>query len=264
MSLPTFVTDDPFSAPGNVTLGEDAAHHMRVRRLETGVRVGLVDGAGMRGAGVLTQLAKRHAIVNIETVEAVEPAAPIHLLLPVADRDRMLWLAEKVTELELASWRPVAFRRSKNVNPRGEGSTFQQKVKMRMAAALEQSRGAYLPVLYPEATVELAIAARPAGACLVMQQGGRPIFEALTPLIASARERGASLPAVTLAVGPEGGFEPAELEAFEAAGFVAVTLGRNILRFETAAHSGLAAVRAMLELVTDPHTTGGNPDPLDR
>lgn len=264
MSLPTFVTDDPFSAPGLLTLGEDAAHHMRVRRLETGVRVGLVDGAGMRGEGVITQLAKRHAIVSVESAEAVEPASPVHLLLPVADKDRMLWLAEKATELELTSWRPVSYRRSKNVNPRGEGPTFHQKVRSRMAAALEQSRGAYLPVLYPDATVEHAIAAVPVGARLVMQQGGRPMFEALTPLIAAARERRAPLPAVTMAVGPEGGFEPAELEAFEAAGFVPVTLGRNILRFETAALAGLAAARAMLELVADPTVGAGVPYGVDR
>ncbi len=131
------------SAPGTVTLGEDAAHHMRVRRLETGVRVGLLDGAGTRGEGVLTQLAKRHAVVSVEQAEQVEPAPAVHLLLPVADKDRMLWLAEKATELELSSWRPVLYRRSKHVNPRGEGPTFQQKVRGRMAAALEQSRGAH-------------------------------------------------------------------------------------------------------------------------
>ncbi len=265
MSLPTFVTDDPFSEPGHVTLGEEAAHHMRVRRLETGVRVGLVDGSGMRGEGVLTQLAKRHAIVSVETVTAVVPPAPIHLLVPVADKDRMLWLAEKATELELASWRPVSYRRSKHVNPRGEGSTFQQKVRARMAGALEQSQGAFLPVLYPDATLEHAIAATPSGACLVMQQGGRPLFEVLTPVLAAARDRGESVPSVTLAVGPEGGFEPAELEALRAGGFVPVTLGRNVLRFETAAQSGLAAVRAMLELAADPGANAGpNADPNAR
>lgn len=252
VSLPTFVTDESFSAPGTVTLGEDAAHHMRVRRLETGVRVGLVDGAGMRGEGVLTQLAKRHAVVSVESAESVEPALPVHLLLPVADKDRMLWLAEKATELELSSWRPVLYRRSRNVNPRGEGTTFQQKVRGRMAAALEQSRGAHLPVLYPEASVEHAVAACPSGARLVLEQGGKRLFEALTPLIADARDRGAGAPAVTLAVGPEGGFEESEFEAFVGAGFVPVSLGRNILRFETAAQSGLAAVRAMLELVGAP------------
>jgi 16S rRNA (uracil1498-N3)-methyltransferase len=121
-----------------------------------------------------------------------------------------------------------------------------------MAAALEQSRGAHLPVLYPEASVEHAVAACPSGARLVLEQGGKRLFEALTPLIADARDRGAGAPAVTLAVGPEGGFEESEFEAFVGAGFVPVSLGRNILRFETAAQSGLAAVRAMLELVGAP------------
>lgn len=247
MSLPTFVTDDPFDAPGTVTLGEDAAHHMRVRRLETGVRIGLVDGAGSRGEGVLTQLAKRHAIVSIESAEHVAPAAAIHLLLPVADKDRMLWLAEKVTELELASWRPVNFRRSKNVNPRGEGTTFQQRVRSRMGGALEQSRGAWLPVVFPEATVEHALAARADGAHLLLEQGGRPLIDALTPLLAAAHADRSAPPAITLAVGPEGGIEASERHAFERAGFVIVSLGRNILRFETAALAAVAAARAALE-----------------
>lgn len=257
MSLPTFVTDEPLSGPGTVTLGEDAAHHMRVRRLETGVRVGLVDGAGSRGEGVLTQLAKRHAAVNVEATDRVPAAAPVHLLVPVADRDRMLWLAEKVTELALSSWRPVQYRRSKNVNPRGEGTIFQQKVRARMANALEQSRGAWLPTAFPEATLEHAIAARPAGLALVLDQGARPLLDVLDPAIASARSAGGPPPAVTLAVGPEGGFEPAELAALEAAGFARVALGSSILRFETAALTGLAVVRAALERGT---SAGGPSD----
>ncbi len=259
MSLPTFVTDDPFDAPGTVTLGEDAAHHMRVRRLETGVRVGLLDGAGHRGEGVLTQLAKRHAIVTIERAERVEQAPGVHLLVPVADKDRMLWLAEKVTELELASWRPVVYRRSKHVNPRGEGPTFQQKVRARMAAALEQSRGAWLPMLYPEATVEHAVAASPPGSRFVLDQGGVRVHELLAPLFGEGLAAKAPIPSITLAVGPEGGFEESELEALRAGGFRTVSLGRNILRFETAALAGLAAVRSMIELVWTP--AAGDRDP---
>lgn len=250
MSLPTFVTDDTFDGPATLTLGEDAAHHMRVRRLETGVRVGLVDGAGSRGEGVLTQLAKRHAIVSVETVEHVAPAPAVHMLLPVADKDRMLWLAEKATELELTSWRPVMYRRSKNVNPRGEGTTFQQRVRSRMAAALEQSRGAWLPVAYPEATVEHAIAASPEGLRFVLHLGGAPLAPALDRVLTAARrDAGAAspLPAITIAVGPEGGFEPTELESLERAGFEAVALGRTIMRFETAAVAALATARAYLE-----------------
>lgn len=242
MSLPTFVSDEAFTAPGTVTLGEDAAHHMRVRRLETGVRVGLVDGHGLRGAGVLTHLAKRHASVSVERVELVEPASPVHLMLPVADRDRMLWLAEKCTELELTSWRPVLYRRSKHVNPRGEGTTFQQKVRARMTAALEQCQGAFLPALYPEASLEAAIAAAPAGVLFVLEQGGA----AFSDVLASARgiaASGSEQP-VTLAIGPEGGFEESELAALTSAGFIPVSIGRTVLRFETAGLAAVASVRA--------------------
>ena len=51
-------------------------------------------------------------------------------------------------------------------------------------------------------------------------------------------------PPITIAVGPEGGFEESELAAMVAAGFAPVSIGRSILRFETAAVAALAALRA--------------------
>lgn len=237
MSLAAFFLDEPFHAPSSVTLGEDAAHHMRVRRLEVGMRVRLLDGQGTRGEGVLTSLAKRHATVAVEQAELVEPPAPIHLLLPVADKDRMLWLAEKATELGVASWRPVLFKRSKHVNPRGEGPVFHQKTRARMANALEQCGGAWLPSIYPEATVEHAISARPEGVGVVLDAGAPPMLSLMK----------AATPALTIVVGPEGGFDAGEREAFEQAGFLVASLGGNVLRFETAAVSGVAVGRAYLE-----------------
>jgi 16S rRNA (uracil1498-N3)-methyltransferase len=241
VSLPTFVTDEPFLAPSTVTLGEEDAHHMRVRRIETGSRVRLLDGLGRRGEGVLTQLAKRHATVSVDRAEDVVPPAPIHLLLPVADRDRMLWLAEKATELGVASWRPVLWKRSKNVTPRGEGTVFQQKARARMVSALGQSGGAWLPVMFPDASVEQAIESKPDGAAVVLAAAAPPMLHALV------RTPGGSPHAVTIAVGPEGGFEPAERAALEVGGFFPASLGGTVLRFETAAVAGIAAARAALD-----------------
>lgn len=242
VSIPTFVTDEPFAAGTSITLGEDAARHMRVRRLDVGIPVGLLDGQGGRGEGVITQLAKRHATVAVESLEHVEPPAPVHLILPVADRDRMLWLAEKAAEMQVASWRPVVYRRSKNVTPRGEGTTFHQKARARMSGALAQSRGAWLPVLFPESTVEHAIAARPGGIALVLEKGSPPILDAVRKQLG-----GSDVKEISIAIGPEGGFEPSELEALIEGGFVPVSLGGSILRFETAAVAGLGAARAVLE-----------------
>lgn len=252
VSLPTFVTDEPFSAPSTVTLGEETAHHMRVRRLETGTRVGLLDGAGTRGEGVITQLAKRHATVSVERADLTEPVAPIHLMLPVADRDRMLWLAEKVTELQVASWRPVVYKRSRHVSPRGEGPVFQQKVRARMVSALEQSGGAWLPAMYPDATVDHAIAARAPGLALVLEAGSPGVLEVVMGAVQQSWRQPGALPALSIAVGPEGGFEDAEVAALTRAGFHPVSIGGSILRFETAAIAGVAAVRAALDLARHP------------
>ena len=247
MTLATFVTTEPFMAGHTVTLGEDEARHIRVLRLELGQPVGLLDGRGMRGRGVLVRLAKRHAAVAVETVASVEPPPSVHLMLPVADRDRMLWLAEKATELAATSWRPVVFKRSKSVNPRGEGTTFQQKVAARMAGALGQSHGAWLPATYPDATVERAIAATPEGPKLVLDMAGEPMGLLVAEAMANAREHGAGfLKPITIVVGPEGGMESTELEQFVAAGFRVVSLGHTVLRFETAAVAALAVVRAAL------------------
>lgn len=242
VSLPTFCTDEALHAPASVTLGEDAAHHMRVRRLDVGARVRLLDGQGSIGEGALTQLAKRHATVAVEQVTSVEAAAPVHLMLPVADKDRMLWLAEKVTELGVASWRPVTFRRSKHVNPRGEGPVFQQKTRARMVSALEQSGGAWLPTIYPEATVEHAIAAKPEAIGVILDAGAPSALE----VIGAALEA-APAAAITVVVGPEGGFEESEKQAFLDAGFLAASIGKQVLRFETAGVAGVVAARLRLE-----------------
>lgn len=240
MSLPTFFCDEPFHAPSSITLGEDAAHHMRVRRLEIGARLRLLDGAGTRGEGVLTQLAKRHATVSVEQAESSDPGVAVHLLLPVADKDRMLWLAEKAAELGVASWRPVLFKRSRNVNPRGEGPVFQQKTRARMVNALEQSGGAWLPAMYPEASVEHAITAKPDGIAVILDAGAPPILDVL--------RSGAALDlGVSVVIGPEGGFDASERKAFENAGFLPASIGSNVLRFETAAVAAIAATRAALD-----------------
>jgi 16S rRNA (uracil1498-N3)-methyltransferase len=257
-SLPTFVTAEPFQAGQTITLGEDEAHHIRVRRLEIGERVGLLDGHGTRGDGVIVRLAKRHAAVQVEHAEFGEPPPAVHLLLPIADRDRMLWLAEKATELAATSWRPVNWKRSRSVSPRGEGTTFQQRVAARMASALGQSHGAWLPSVFPDATVERAIAATPEGLRLAFDAGGTSALAVLDAVLDAAlagaafggavtgHNRGA-LPAITIAVGPEGGFEDAELALLAENGFSRVSLGPTILRFETAAIAALALTRAVID-----------------
>ena len=145
--------------------------------------------------------------------------------------------------------------------------TFTTKVRARMAAALTQSEGAWLPVIYPDATPERAAASAPAGTRLLLDPDGPPLLSL-----------GLAAP-VTIAVGPEGGVERTERDLgpgadgpvrgeitgaaddrdlLVAAGFAPSSLGGHILRFETAAVGALAVVRAALQAAghNSPTSTG--------
>jgi 16S rRNA (uracil1498-N3)-methyltransferase len=192
---------------------------------------------GAVAEGTIARVGKSALAVDVATVRREAPPPPVHLLAPVGDRDRMLWLAEKAVEIGVATWRAVAWRRSRSVSPRGEGEAFAAKVRARMAQALAQSEGAWLPVVLPDASPDAA-AAEARGLRLVLDATGAPL-RVIPPE--------ADLAGVTLALGPEGGLEPDELAALDAAGFRRVRLPGNILRFETAGVVGAAFARALLE-----------------
>jgi 16S rRNA (uracil1498-N3)-methyltransferase len=233
-SAPRFFAPETLTPGEPVRLGEDPARHMRVLRMGVGAPVVLLDGAGMRAHGTLRSLAKRNATIEIDSIG--ETAAPpvIHALVPIADRDRMLWLAEKMAELAVSSWRPVMWKRSRSVSPRGEGPGFQGKVRLRMISALEQSGNAWLPSIYPDATIDRALSALPVARCVVLDREGTPIAKAFA----------SSTPPLVIAIGPEGGFEPGEIAELADAGFERTSLAPMTLRFETAGIAALAHARA--------------------
>ena len=232
-AVATFFAAEPLVVGGTVTLSDEAAHHIRVARVAVGDCVALRDGAGRAAVGTLVKVSRNSALVDVSETSEIPRPAPIHLLAPVADRERMLWLAEKVMELGVTSWRPVIWRRSKSVSPRGEGPTFQAKVRARMTSALIQSGSGWLPDMFPEATVERAVAAAPLGTRILLTKDGEPIagIPMHTP--------------ITIALGPEGGMEPAERDLFIGAAFLPVKLGSSTLRFETAGVAAVAIAAAL-------------------
>src|SRR3982751_2426737 len=191
--LPTFVTNEPFTVGATYTLGVDDVRYLGVLRLAVGAMLGLRDGAGLVGRGTLVKFAKGQAQVEVEHVES-RPAPPeVHLMVPVADRERLLWLAEKAGELACTSWRPVLWRRSRSVAPRGEGPAFQAKVRSRMASALAQSQGAWLPQIFPEANLERAVVAAPPGDRIVLNADGESLLGSTSARLSAP---------VVIAIGP--------------------------------------------------------------
>ena len=228
----TFFCEERLEAGRIAELDEAEAHHARVRRLEAGERVRLVDGAGTVAVGALVRVTKTGAAVEVASVSHLAPPPPIHVLAPVADRDRMLWLAEKTTELGLTSWRAVMWRRSRGVSPRGDGKAFREKVRARMISALTQSGGTWLPMILPDINGDHVLEGAEPGVHFLLDGAGEPMLS--LPITAP----------LTIAMGPEGGLDDDERERLAIAGWMPVSLGTTTLRFETAGTAALAIARA--------------------
>ena len=234
-----------FHAPGpwseRVELGEAAAHHAHVKRLAVGDIVQLSSGAGRRVTGAIVELAKRTLIVSIDMTSVEDVPAPpaIELWVPIGDRDRMLLLAEKSVELGATVWQPVLYARSRSVSPRGEGEAFHARVRLRMISALEQCGTAWLPEVRAGITLEGAF-----GADAGVQPDCRLLLDAAGDPIADVARAGVDR--VRIALGPEGGLNAEECKRFAQAGWRGVSLGSNVLRFETAGIAALAIVGSIL------------------
>src|SRR5688572_25597995 len=110
-----------FARGAEIDLPESASQHVRVRRALVGEQIRFVDGQGNRATASLTTIGKRTVSARVDSVETHKKPSALVALVPVADRDRMLWAAEKCVELGITRWQPVLFERSRSVSPRGEG-----------------------------------------------------------------------------------------------------------------------------------------------
>jgi 16S rRNA (uracil1498-N3)-methyltransferase len=228
-----FFSSERLVKGGHVSLGDDAAQHARVLRIGPGERVELRDGMGGAARGTIARMAKRSLTIDIEDSWEIPALPEVHMLVPVADRDRTLLLAEKVTELGATSWRPILWRRSKSVAGRGEGPTFVSRTRARMISALTQSGGGWLPQIHPSATVVRALTAAPAGRRLLLDAAAKQTM----------LESEVNFPLV-IALGPEGGLADDERQQMIDGGFTPVRLAPTVLRFETAGIAALAVARA--------------------
>lgn len=235
-ALATFFADEQLVPGASVTLPEEVARHIHVRRLREGDAIRLTNGRGAIGDATLERLPKDRATVVIGDVTNVPPPPHLGLFVPVADRERLLWLAEKSAELAVTSWQPVHFERSASVSPRGEGEKFAQKVRARMIGAVEQSGGAWLPDVAPELPLAevLVRSANMDRARFLLERGGRPLVD--------QRPRAADL-----LLGPEGGIEASERSRIvDAHGWLPASLAETTLRFETAGVVAAGVLRALM------------------
>jgi 16S rRNA (uracil1498-N3)-methyltransferase len=231
-------------------VGAQAEHLARVLRAQTGTIADVVAGGRVYRAEVASiTLAGEASEVRFNLVAELEadPALPITLAIAVYKFDRMEWAIEKATELGVAAIAPMLARRTEKHLAQAAGKRAERWRRIAHEAA-KQARRSDVPEIYDPVPLESRVrgASTPGVLRIVLAEQERTttLRHALTEAQVSA---GAEMPALELAIGPEGGWAPAEEALFDANGWRAVSLGPRILRAETAAIAALAVVTSYLE-----------------
>jgi 16S rRNA (uracil1498-N3)-methyltransferase len=219
-----------------VTLTGDGYHHVRrVLRLGPGDPLELFDGAGLVAQAIIDGAPDRSLILRIEQRHLQPPPAGPIVTLVCAELkgDKMDLVLQKTTELGVDRIVPVTTARSV---PRPAAEARKRRHARRhkvVREACRQCGRAYLPEVHPSLSLAEALDAHAHDEAFVLWEstGAGGLAAALA---------GSTAPSgIALLVGPEGGFTAEEVASARDHGFEEVSLGRHILRADTAA---LAAV----------------------
>lgn len=240
MARRRFFVDDVHAQQAVVT-GEEAQHLRQVLRAERGQQYELSDGQRVF-LGEIVDL--RKSTVTFRIVEEIlQNPDLLHITLGVAiiKFDRFELLVEKATELGVSRIVPFPGIRSERGLEKAVEKRRERWQRIAMEAAKQCHRVAP-PVVEELQDLEDLLVGEETARYLLDEAGGKPLLDALPAL--GGRHEGARL---TLLLGPEGGWDPREREQMQAAKCVSVSLGRRILRAETAAIAALAAIQLAWE-----------------
>ena len=215
--------------------GDDHHYLFRVRRLAAGDRLTLFVGEGAEAEAEVTSAGQRTGTLEVTAPRAALAGPPrVTTVLSIIKGDRMDWCVAKLVELGVGRIVPLAAERSVVRLDPDRAERRVERYRAQVRAAAQQSRCALVPHVDPVCGLDGALE-RVAGAHLKLLLWEDPRAIPLRSAI-PAEAPGS----IAVLVGPEGGFTSAEVEQATAAGFVTVSLGRRILRAETAAVASAA------------------------
>ena len=203
---------------------DEAAHSVRVLRLQPGDEVMLTDGKGNFYRAAISMADKKHCLVNILEKQPQAPLWKNHIhiaLAPTKNMDRIEWFVEKATEIGLDELTFLNCRYSERKVIKTE------RIEKILVSAIKQSLKARLPILH-EMTDFSQFIKQPFKGQKFIAHCYKNQKQELKDIVKPGED------AVVL-IGPEGDFSPEEVQEALTQGFIPISLGPSRLRTETAA-----------------------------
>ena len=236
--MPRFYVDFALSPDSVVELPDNVVRHLNVLRMKNTEEIVLFNGNGKAYPALPEVLEKRRASVRILREEATDNESPLNITLvqAVSAAERMDFTLQKSVELGVAEIRPVI---SERCVVRLSGERAEKRVarwQEIVVSACEQSGRNIVPKVLPLTTYVQDLQQLPQETTKLLMSLNRA--QKLSDVQPQSGK-------VVFMVGPEGGWtEKEEQQAFDA-GFQSVTLGKRVLRTETASLAAIAAMQTL-------------------
>lgn len=237
-----FVEPDLLAEDTVMLTDRDLVHQLqRVLRLRVGDRILLLDGRGSQSEVTLSEISRDRvcAVVETRTPAAGESLVAVHVFAALIRAERYEWFLQKAVELGAVTITPLVTAHTTATD--APSAQRMQRWQRIIREAAEQSCRGRLPLLQPAETLSQALTRITAvDLAIILEQHA----EFLLPQLITARPDTRS---VALFSGPEGGFSAAELRQAEQHGMIGASLGRRVLRAETAPLAALAVLSQLYD-----------------
>ena len=235
--MPRFYLPAPLAPHTTFSLPDNIVRHIHVLRLNAGDNITLFNGTGSDFDATLQEIGKRHAECHITAQRQPENESALNITLvqAVSSGERMDFTLQKSVELGVRAIQPMI---SERCVVRLSGDRADKRVQRWqdiVIAACEQSGRSIVPTVLPIVSFSDYLRQMPPELHLMMSLRRATTLRDIAPAPQSLR----------LMIGPEGGWTPAEEQAALAAGVQTITLGKRVLRTETAAMAAMAAIQVL-------------------
>lgn len=237
-NMARFYCPQALAIGATIDLPEHLAHHVQVLRMRPGENLTLFNGQGGAYTATLTTVEKKRAAAAIKTFSPDETELPyaVELAQALPEAAKMDWIIEKAIELGAAAIQPLAAQRCVvKLSPERAEKKLSHWQGIIVAAAEQCGRN------------RLAHLANPAAFGDWIEQTNLHVRIMLTPRATQSLGHWARHhppQAVSLLIGPEGGFTEQEEKAASAHGVLMLSMGQRVLRTETAGMAAMAVLNA--------------------
>lgn len=233
--MPRFFTETIDESKGSI-FGDDAKHIAKVLRMKVGERLVACDTKGKDYDCVIEELSDKQVELSVERVypSETEPTVAVTLYQAMPKSDKMELIIQKAVELGVSAIVPVQTKRCVS---RPDEKSMKKKLerynRIALEAAKQCGRGR-IPQVLPMLDYAQALKA------MKEDEKAMLFYENSTSSFRKELEQGAS--SVSIMVGAEGGFEEEEVRQALDMGIASLSLGKRILRCETAPLAALSII----------------------